>query len=358
LTIGLLVALVGCSQHSSTKPASGPSASDLTTHDALLAWMKANPDHVGLVIRRDGHEEFVFHPDTRFALASTKKVLTLLALADRISSGKDQATARVALSDVDRWYLPGLDGGHHNDALAELRSQGKVTTTGGAETVALADVAWAMIRWSDNAAADYLLDRVGGFRATDAVAAKFGMTHQEPVLTIYSEDVAWAIEGNRWSGMSPSARATEAERLAAATPVSRARQLRLTSANLVALVQTDTGGTPREWARLMEQLPPPSSSDSGVAMLTHSLGWPLIAFPTNGDTFSTFYAKGGSLPGVATDVLLVVPVKEAKPYALALFFKDLPIDVYAQLQKTYVQQDFMRQLALDPAFRKKVEQTL
>ena len=46
------------------------------------------------------------------------------------------------------------------------------------------------------------------------------------------------------------------------------------------------------------------------------------------------------------------------PYALALFFKDLPNDVYAQLRKTYTQQTFLQRIALDPEFRRKVERTL
>jgi len=45
-------------------------------------------------------------------------------------------------------------------------------------------LAFAMIRWSDNAAADYLLARVGGPAVVLASAHRVGMASQQPVAPI------------------------------------------------------------------------------------------------------------------------------------------------------------------------------
>jgi beta-lactamase class A len=47
-----------------------------------------------------------------------------------------------------------------------------------------------MIRWSDNAATDYLLERVGGPEAVTRFARARGMTAQEPVVSIFGTFVA------------------------------------------------------------------------------------------------------------------------------------------------------------------------
>jgi hypothetical protein len=313
--------------------------------------MKAHPDNFGLVQLLNGKPVVEHNADGRFALASTKKVLILLALAERIRRGEDDPARPVPAADVDRWYWPGTDGGAHEHALADFHSRSN------GQTMTVADVAWAMIRWSDNAAADALFQRAGGTAPIAEVARSFGMTHQEPVYPIFGEFVAWATEADRWQTLGPAERAAEAVRLAAATSPADARRMQLSSAAVVA--GTDTGGAPSEWARLMQQLPR-FESENGAAgdLVLHTLGWPLDVKPGNRSTFITFQTKGGSLPGIITEVWFVEPASHAPASAIALFFRDLPAPVYDELSKNFVHQQLMQKLALDAAFRSRAQRAL
>jgi D-alanyl-D-alanine carboxypeptidase len=336
--LGVLLAIATMTACGDSSPKASP---DIDTPDGLLAWIADNRDHVGLVIRRRHSEELALNADELFPLASTRKVLTLLALNDRLRAGTEQSTDAVALADVERFYWPGTDGGAHANALADLH-----------QPLTLGDVAWAMIRHSDNAASDYLLQRVGGTSAVSAVASKYGMTRQEPLYSGYGQFVAWATEPDRWLKLTPAERPTEAARVADATPTADTKALRLPPVTRQrGLAQASVRGTPREWAMLMDQLPPDP-------FIEKTLGWPLIAFPSNKQQFATFETKGGSLPGVNTQASFMVPVHDSQPYAITLFFRDLPESVQAQFTKAFVQQTFVVKLATDDAFRDKVERTL
>ena len=75
-----------------------------------------------------------------------------------------------------------------------------------------------MIRWSDNAAADYLLERVGA-RAARRFGERHGMRRQDPLGISFGEYVAWtATTPSRWARRTPGARAAAATAIARATP--------------------------------------------------------------------------------------------------------------------------------------------
>jgi D-alanyl-D-alanine carboxypeptidase len=152
----------------------------LSTPTELMAWIGRHPDQVGLVVLPDGAGDptVALNADQLFPLASTKKVLIATAYAVDVAAGKLAPDSPVSLRELARWYWPGTDGGAHTHALAEWKSSHLISSE---RTVPISAVAQAMIRWSDNAAADYLLARVGGPAAVAAAAKRLGMTSQQPV---------------------------------------------------------------------------------------------------------------------------------------------------------------------------------
>ena len=66
---------------------------------------------------------------------------------------------------------------------ARIPQQNRRFTSASDTVVPLQAVAEAMIRFSDNAAADYLLDRVGP-DGVDSFARRAGLAAQEPILPI------------------------------------------------------------------------------------------------------------------------------------------------------------------------------
>lgn len=124
----------------------------LATGDDVLAYLERHRDRCSLAVWDVGDEDggVYFDADTRRPLASTVKVLPLALYGERLDTGAWDAGEPVQPADVERYYLPHTDGEAHPNALAAL--DGGLTLDG---------VAWAMIRYSDNAAADWLLHRLG-----------------------------------------------------------------------------------------------------------------------------------------------------------------------------------------------------
>jgi beta-lactamase class A len=155
-------------------------------------------------------------PDGRFPLASVRKVVTLGGYAAAVESGVCDPGEPVALADVERWYWPGTDGGAHQRARDWWVERGTFQPEREG-TVRLREVALAMICFSDNAAADYLLDRIGEERTT-AFAQRMGLATQDPILPALGEFRAWHRTPDRWLTMSPMERARTASELAATEP--------------------------------------------------------------------------------------------------------------------------------------------
>jgi beta-lactamase class A len=364
-TLVSIVALASLLGACAAPAATGPSAAEpsisggsLKTPEELLAWIDAHPRYVGCAAFEPGHEAegLYLHADERFALASTRKVLILGAYAEAVASGALRADELISLGDIERWYWRGTDGGAHPHALDDWRARGRVA----GDAVILDDVAWAMMRWSDNAAADYLLARVGGIEPVLAFARKMGMTHQEPGGPILGEFIAWSSLAERdWTSMSPADRALRADRFARETnPTAYQFGSLVTPQSQRGYAAANPGGTPREWAALMARLATGDGLAPGaLGVVRRSLEWPLVVFPNNRATYTRFGAKGGSLVGVITDATYRAQ-GDGPVFAAALFFRDVPADAERAFRMDFTHQAFVKRLALDAAFRATVREHL
>ncbi|WP_158840497.1 serine hydrolase [Saccharothrix deserti] len=130
--------------------------------DDWLAWFRANRQHVAVALD-DGRGGRVSHrAHERQPLASAVKVVHLAAYAKAVETGVVRPDEKVRVGEWEQYYL-GLDGGAHQ---ASLRSLGipfsnGVTADDPRRFVTLDDLAAVMIRYSDNAATDFLRYRLG-----------------------------------------------------------------------------------------------------------------------------------------------------------------------------------------------------
>lgn len=107
---------------------------------------------------------------------------------------------RIPRAAVERFYAPGTDGGAHKRVgLDQPRP-------------ALGRVADAAIEFSDNAAADALLERAGS-EAVDRWARRRGMKRQDPIYPLLGEFAAWTHDPE-WADRFPQQRAQRAQLLA------------------------------------------------------------------------------------------------------------------------------------------------
>jgi beta-lactamase class A len=317
-------AVAGPAAPAAAEPA--PTAERTTeSTDRLLDWLAAHPRKVGLAAYRAGDRNGIGSAaGKRVPLASVRKVLIIGAYAEQVASGRLDPRQRIRLSAVERWYWPGTDGGAHPAAVAEWRATGALVGTGAAATVALDALARATIKFSDNAAADYLLVRVGT-SAVRRFAQAHGMRDQDPVYPIFGEAVAWStLPPSAWLRSSPRQRAAVAWALAVATTPAEAAALTLPDlATQGRLSDASVAGTPADWAWLMRRLRTGTGiRPASLAVVRRHLEWPLGDFPDLAARFTRLGLKDGAFIDVLNLATFVQPAGQAGT-EIALFLHDL-----------------------------------
>lgn len=320
---------------SDTSTPEAPRAGEVTTSADLLAWAEAHPRRAAVVVLSgdDPDPAIASSADRPMPLASTRKVLVLLAATRMVSAGRLDLDAPVPLADVERWYVPGTDGGAHPAAVADLGEEWTVRTA-----------LDAMITYSDNAAADWLLDEVGGPAAVDALARDLGLSGQDPTWSFLGEYLAWARQPDRWLAASPAQRQRIAGRLAARTtgpvtlgPIDLTRQRSLALASV--------RGTARDLAGLMRRVDRSADAgDEAYVLARDVLSWPRQD-PDVAAAFPTFATKGGAFVGVLTEVT-AIRARGREPVYVAQLYRALPPALEQHLRQTFLQQTLYVDLAL------------
>lgn len=304
------------------------------TPEGLLAWISTHRSNAGLSVRPDrGPAALALNADRRFPLASTRKVLVVGAL----TASDLELSERIPRAKVERFYVPGSDGGAHRRARLDE------------ERPTLRQLALATVEVSDNATADALLDRVGA-RAVDTWARKQGLSAQDPIYPLFGELAAWTRDPD-WAQRSASQRARRAQALARELSP---RQVRLPSpAQQRELAASSVAGTPAQWAQLMRHI-----GDRGDRELVNSLDWPRRRSKQLARRFDRYLSKGGSLAGVITEASYVRPAGVRAGTAVALFLRDLPPAIEQTLAKTSAQQKLIMRLATDRAFLQRARRAI
>ncbi|MHC1563453.1 serine hydrolase [Actinomycetospora sp. C-140] len=147
-------------------------AADPTTAGGWLGLLAAKPDDVGLVVD-DGRGTVVSHAaDRPMPLASAAKVVHVAAYGRAVAEGRLNPDEPVRVGDWENWYLA-ADAGAHAQALDVLGipRRGVVGAVDPNRTVTVQQMVASMVQVSDNAAADWLRERLGDQALVDAAAA-------------------------------------------------------------------------------------------------------------------------------------------------------------------------------------------
>jgi D-alanyl-D-alanine carboxypeptidase len=348
-------------------------ARELRGADDVLAYIAAHPADVSLVAYRLGAEAqgIYLNPDRPRALASTMKLLVLCAYYEALNQGALRPDEPVAIADWENYYLRGTDGDAHAHALSQLRA-GKYISGAKAQ---LQDLAYGMIRFSDNAAADYLMARLGRARL-DALPARLGLSNEQAPLPVSGLFLSWESTRNKASESQLLARYRALGQAGYADEVWRLSEQLRTEPQLRAAERARLDVEPwtltlREIANLARELMPHGSARGyaelmariqrgelpGSAALQTELQWPLDS-PGMRERFDQLGTKGGSVPGILTSATFALPHGQSTPRVLALFFERMPIAVWLELNQNFVHQQFELKLLSDDAFFEKVRERL
>jgi hypothetical protein len=286
---------------------------------------------MGAVVVEAGVERLAVDPDGRYPLASVRKVVTLGGYALAAASGRCDPAEPVPLWKIERWYWPGTDGGAHERATSWWAETGALRP-GSKPSVSLRDVALATIRFSDSAAADYLLHHIGEERVARFVA-RMGLGNHDSIWPILGEFRAWHRAPEQWLSMSVAHRARAAWQMAESeespldrVPVDEATQQRCAAVGCQ--------GTAREWAALMASLAAGTDLPNAARRIVREA----LERPPRPEDDGRFGAKAGDLPGILTFAGYVRARNRGAPdIAVAMFLSGLSLEHLQQLSASLPQ---------------------
>ncbi|KAA8877191.1 serine hydrolase [Nocardia colli] len=331
LVAAALPVLASGSNHAAAEEmcASIPAAS-VTSVDGWLGRIHDDRDNIAIAVDDGTGNTVERRVDDQQPVASAVKVVPLAAYARAVAAGTLDPQQRVPVTEWERWYLPGADGGAHENARTRLPG----------DTVTLDEMVSAMIRESDNAVPDYLRDRLGDGALIAAAEAGGWHDYQPPsvlgsMLRLldpnvtddwaaarhYAEDPGYRTAIQTGSAPSYGVQASWAD----TTWTASARQL----TNIHRSIATGSFGPGADIARRhLEWQSPPEASDG-------------IGF------------KGGSLPGVLADAIYVRHA-DGRVATAVLLNRHMPEPAWRDAMESFSQQKLLLQAMTDPEMMRRL----
>ncbi|WP_144459864.1 serine hydrolase [Bacillus pumilus] len=140
------------------------------TKEDLLTFVMKNKKDISATMIENEDVVLDWNGDQETPLASTVKLMVLFHFVKTVSSGDTKLDEKVALSDIERFYIDRTDGGAHTYWL-EVNDFSEHAT--------LLDVAKGMMQFSSNACTDYLIDRLGLEKINDQMKQAGLIEHDE-----------------------------------------------------------------------------------------------------------------------------------------------------------------------------------
>ena len=327
----------------------------------------AEPGQVGLAAYRIGQETdgVYLNADVPMPLASVVKLIDLVAYAEAVAAGQLNPTDTVTLDELEGYYLPNLDLNAHNNAIANLESNGRVF--GDPATILLDEVPGMMIEYSSNAATDYL-HMLLGQTVIEETAVNLNLTSQTAPCPWSGQFLAMgnhtrALESDQIAIQNyindPASYGHDVMLLTEAfssdldfhqTAIDWRRETRRPNGQTQRFFSDNLNaqGSARDYANLMARIALNGLSNGDSSFIARRyLEWPM-RFTANQELFSNLGYKGGTLPGVLTTVYYAYPIGEETPVVVALFYRGVNGRTYQNWRDNLTYDELARWLLYDP----------
>lgn len=134
--------------------------------DSFLNFIKLNPARSSVYITHNDSVVARLNENKLMPLASTVKILIAIEFAQQSAHEMINENSYVKLQELEKYYLPGTDGGAHPAWLAYAKAHNEIKN----DAVKLVDAARGMMMFSSNANADYLMDLLGFDNVKDNIS--------------------------------------------------------------------------------------------------------------------------------------------------------------------------------------------
>lgn len=131
--------------------------SNAQSENTILDFIQSHKDESAFFLKENDSVIASLHPDRLMPLASTMKIMVAIEFSKQAAHHVFNPASKVALTELDRYYLPNTDGGAHNAWINALKQEKKLE----GDSVSLMDAAKGMILFSSNANTEFLMDLLG-----------------------------------------------------------------------------------------------------------------------------------------------------------------------------------------------------
>ncbi|MFD2285532.1 D-alanyl-D-alanine carboxypeptidase [Pedobacter petrophilus] len=334
-----------------------------TTHasaqslDDVIKFIKDNPKKASIVLIENGKETLHFSGNQIMPLASAAKTIIAVEFSNQAAAKKLNPDQNIAISELNKYYIPFTDGGAHTEWLKSLKKKK-------GDSVSLLQIAKGMIQFSSNANTEYLEDLLGLANINHNIKT---LKLQQHSLYFYFTAAALMtclkpenIDESKWAALLEAMPVDEYRKRCEANHLKlKADSTFIKTFNFKNLsmklqkIWSDrlVASTAADYANLMQKVNSRSYFKTEVqSILDQIMEWPMV-FPANQQAFKHLGQKGGSTAFIITDAFYATDQKEAK-VACAFFFNNL-----TEKENTMINHNFggfEASIITDTAFRKKL----
>lgn len=325
------------------------------TKEDLLTFVTKNKKDVSATIIENEDVVLDWNGNQKTPLASTVKLMVLFHFVKTVSSGDSKLDEKVALADIERFYIDRTDGGAHTYWL-EVNDFSEHAT--------LLDVAKGMMQVSSNACTDYLIDRLGLDKINDRMK-QAGLTEHDELMPL-TPKLLWPayVSNHRRDALKKMSGVTDEQYKSLMIEIfnimknnqeqKKALEEKLMKKNLLSLriqsllTQKMTKSTTNQYAHLMKRL-----QDELLTTEEKSLFSQIVLGETfKKETDQYLWYKGGATLFVFTAALY--RRTETSSISITLFINDPKANNSHWIEEVF--NEFMLTAAVDQHFRQRLIQ--
>jgi len=329
--------------------------------DDMVNFLKNNPQKSSIVINENGKETLNIRGNQFMPLASAAKTIIAIEFANQVTSKKINQTTKIAVKDINRYYIPFTDGGAHPGWLKSIKKTLK-------DSVTLLEIAKGMIRFSSNANTEYLQDLLG-MDKINANLTELKIKNHSPyyyftagaLMTCLKPD---HIEQGVWLSKLKNLNDAEYRKLCTQnhqklkTDTNFIKQFNFKNLSIeIQKIWSDrlVASTTKEYAGLMKKINSESYfKPEAQQVLQRIMEWPM-EYASNKSHFLHLGQKGGSTGFVLTDAFYLTDLKGNK-ISCAFFFNELSSSEQLLIDKNFG--EFESSIITDSKFRERLVKEL
>ena len=335
----------------------------------LTQYMGQNPEKVSVVsyTLTEPDSGIYYRADAPRSMGALSNIFLLIEYARQVQHDALDPNSLISIDSINRYKLPEIDNGAHEDALSTLRERGKIKNN----QMTLETAARALAEFNDLAIADFLYFKFGG-DALDSLQQHLKLINTQKILPFSGLYISLSPELQNMSYDSLSSKLQAMDRQAINNHVISNAGRYQTDTGFREQVHTefsDNGlgllftrqrdlqstlfptSTARDLSSVMYQLQQNELLSEEVSNLVLDLlSWPLQQQQMRND-FEQYGAIYDNRLGILNGVDTGVSAYTGATYVQAVLFDDLPVGFWVHMSSNHMHQDYQQRLIWDPALQ-------